>query len=117
MNLFLALFWLICAVALLAYEFYIGGGRSRVQVGNISFSRTWLMIAAALMMAAYNLWRWRRLRTYRLRQRSLEIDRAKREWGRRRTERTEPPDPNFNFTDESPPPPNRDITDQPPSNN
>ena len=117
MNLFLALFWLACAAVLIAYEHYIGG-RSRVLIGNISFSRTWLMVITALMLAAYNLWRWRRLRAYRLRQRFLEIDRANREWERRRrAEAAGPPDPNFNFTDQPPNQPDRSITDQPPSNN
>jgi hypothetical protein len=118
MNLFLALFWLLCAALLLAYEHYIGG-LSRVRVGNFSFSRAWLMITAALMLAAYNLWRWRRLRAYRLRQRVLDIDRANQEWERRRHSTTpaKTPDPNFNFTDEPPPPSHRGITDQPPSRN
>jgi hypothetical protein len=117
MNLFLALFWLACAAVLLVYEYYIGG-LSRVRVGNMSFSRTWLMITASLMLAAYNLWRWRRLRASRLRQRMLEIDCANREWERRRrTELAGPPDPNFNFTDAPPAAPERGITDQPPSNN
>jgi|SRR5579884_71165 len=118
MNLFLALFWLLCAALLLAYEHYIGG-LSRVRVGNFDFSRAWLMITAALMLAAYNLWRWRRLSAYRLQQRLLEIDRVNQERKRRRqpTEPAGPPDPNFNFTDEPPAPSNRGITDQPPSRN
>jgi hypothetical protein len=118
MNLFLALFWLLCAALLLAYEHYIGG-LSPVRVGNFRFSRAWLMITAALMLAAYNLWRWRRLRASRLRQRLLEIDRANQEWERRRhpTTSAKMPDPNFNFTDEPPPPSPRGITDQPPSKN
>ncbi len=118
MNLFLALFWLLCAALLLAYDHYIGG-LSRVRVGNLSFSRAWLMITAALMLAAYNLWRWRRLRAYRLRQLLLEIDRANQERERRRhsTTPTKTPDPNFNFTDEPPAPSNRGLTDQPPSRN
>jgi hypothetical protein len=115
MNLFLALFWLICAALLLAYEHYVGATRFRVHIGGYSFSYAWLM----LFLVLYNLKRWRYERSKRAKQRQQEIARAQAEGGRRHrsTAPAGPPDPNFNFSDEPPPPTNRGITDQPPSNN
>ena len=115
MNLFLALFWLVCAAVLLAYEHFIGGGRFRIRIGGESFSAAWLM----LVLAVYNMVRWWSSRAHREEQRKLEIARAEREWRQRHRPATPsgPPDPNFNFSDEPPPQPNRGITDQPPSNN
>jgi hypothetical protein len=111
MNLFLALFWLACAALLLLYEQLLGGGRSRIHVGETSISYVWLM----LVLALYNLMRWWSSRSARATQRALQQDRTGREW-RRRLRSIEPPlerDPNFNFTDEPPPPSKGDITDQP----
>lgn len=115
MNLFLALFWLVCAAVLLAYEHFIGGAGVRIRLGDSSFSGAWLM----LVLALYNLVRWWGNRSYREEQRKLEIARARQEWERRRhsTAPPSPPDPNFNFTEGPSPPSNRSITDQPPSNN
>jgi hypothetical protein len=115
MNLFLALFWSLCAVVLFAYEQFIGAATFRIRVGGSSFSAAWLM----LVLALYNVARWRSNRSYRAEQRAIEIARANREWERRREHRqpAEPPDPNFNFTDQPTPAPNPQITDQPPSNN
>ena len=101
MNLFLALFWLVCAVVLLAYEQLIGGERFRVPLGRFSFPGVWLMLALTL----YNVVRWWIYRSYRAKQRAVEIARANEEWERRRhvAAPSQPPDPNFNFTAEPPP--------------
>ncbi|MGH7171430.1 MAG: hypothetical protein ACRELG_14235 [Gemmataceae bacterium] len=115
MNLFLALFWLICAALLLAYEHFMGATRLRLHVRGYSFSYAWFM----LVLVLYNLKRWRYERNHRAKQRLLEVARAQSEWNRRRRSTTpsSPPDPNFNFSDEPLPPSNRGIIDQPPSNN
>lgn len=109
MNLFLALFWLVCAGVLLAYEHFMGVTRFRLHVGGYSFSYAWLMLALVL----YNLKRWR---TERAKKRQREMARLQSGWGRRWHSRVPsgPPDPNFNFTDEPPPAPDRGITDPPP---
>jgi hypothetical protein len=114
MNLFLALFWLLFAVVLVAYEQLIGETVFRIRFGGANISGAWLMLGLGL----YNLARWWSVRAYRAEQRALEIARASREREMRRrfpSELPGPPDPNFNFTDE--PPPARGVTDQPPSNN
>jgi hypothetical protein len=115
MNLFLALFWLSCAVMLVVYEQSVGPTRFRLWVGRHSFSYAWLMF----LLVLYNLHRWQWMRSYRAKQRADEIARANEKWQQRRhsTDPTKTPDPNFNFTDEPPPPSNRGITDQPPSQN
>jgi hypothetical protein len=115
MNLFLALFWLICAVMLLIYEHYVGPAYYRMWVKGHDFSWTWLM----LLLVLYNLHRWWWMRSYRAKQRAAEISRANEKWQQRRhpTDAAQTPDPNCNFTDEPPPPSNRGITDQPPSEN
>jgi hypothetical protein len=114
MNLFLALFWLMCAAVLLAYQQFLGGQGFRIRWGGINLPAEWLMLALAL----YNVVRWWSNRAYREELRRVEIARARSEWERRRhhSQPAEPPDPNFNFTDEQPPT-NRGVTDQPPSNN
>jgi hypothetical protein len=114
MNLFLALFWLICAVMLLAYEHYVGPTRFRLWLGRQDYSYAWLMF----LLVLYNLHRWHWIRSYRAKQRAAEIARALAEQERHHhsTTTAKTPDPNFNFTDEPPPPP-RGITDQPPSRN
>ncbi|HEY7329766.1 MAG TPA: hypothetical protein VH592_19180 [Gemmataceae bacterium] len=115
MNLFLALFWLICAVMLLVYEHHFGPAAYRMRLGGYNLSWAWLLF----LMVFFNLHRWRRMRFYRARQRAAEIARANEEREQRRpsTAIAKTPDPNFNFTDEPPAPSNRGITDQPPSKN
>lgn len=66
MNLFLALFWLICAVMLLVYEQTVGPTRFRLWLGNHDFSYAWLM----LLLVLYNLKRWWWMRWYRAKQRA-----------------------------------------------
>ncbi|HTU21555.1 MAG TPA: hypothetical protein VMG10_26190 [Gemmataceae bacterium] len=115
MNLFLALFWLVCAALLLAYEQFVGTTRFRLHINGYSFSYAWFMLGLVL----YNLKRWRYERNHRDKQRQQELARAQREWDRRRHSTTPPclPDPNLNFTDQPSPPSNRGIMDHPPSNN
>jgi hypothetical protein len=114
MNLFLALFWLICAALLLAYEHFVGTTRFRLHFDGHSFSYAWLM----LILVLYNLKRWRYERNQRGKQRQRELARARSEWERRRHSPAPlgPSDPNFNFTDEPPARSNHGIIDQPPSN-
>lgn len=102
MNLFLALFWLVCAVVLLAYEQFVGGERFYIPLGHNRFPGVWLMLALTL----YNAVRWWFYRSYRAKQRAAEIARANEKWERRRKDASpsQPPDPNLNFTDEPPPP-------------
>lgn len=114
MNLFLALFWLICAVMLLVYEQTVGPTRFRMHIARHDFSWAWLM----LLLVLYNLKRWWQTRSYRAKRRAEAIARANEERERRRRSTTSSgtPDPNFNFTDEPPPPSNRGVTDRPRSN-
>ncbi len=115
MNLFLALFWLICAVVLFAYEYLLGGERFQIHLGRFSFPGVWLMLA----LMVYNLVRWWSYRSLRARQRMVEFARAHEEWERRHRHSShpaQPVDPNFNFTDDPQPPP-RGIIDRPPSDN
>lgn len=65
MNLFLALFWLICAVLLLVYEQTAGPTRFRLWH---NFSYAWLMF----LLVLYNLHRWWWVRSYRAKQRAAE---------------------------------------------
>jgi hypothetical protein len=105
MNLFLALFWLICAVMLLAYEQTVGPTRFRLGTENHNVSYAWLMF----LLVLYNLHRWRWMRSYRAKQRAAEVARALAEQQRRHHSTTPAttPDPNFNFTDEPPTPADR----------
>lgn len=111
MNLFLALFWLICAVVLFAYEQFVSGERFLFEFGHLRIPGVYLMLA----LTVYNFIRWWAYRSYRAKRRLEEIARAQEEWERRR-HRTAPPqplNPNFNFTDE--PPSSNGLTDRPPS--
>ena len=101
MNLFLALFWLVCAVVLLAYEQFVGGERFYIHLGNTRFPGVWLMLALTL----YNAIRWWFYRAYRAKRRAAEIARVNEKWERPRKDASppQPPDPNLNFTDEPPP--------------
>ncbi|HTU91707.1 MAG TPA: hypothetical protein VMF69_16610 [Gemmataceae bacterium] len=117
MNLFLALFWLLCAVMLLAYEYYAGPLRFRLHGADHDFSWLWVL-AGMLLLVLYNLKRWWWMRSYRTKQRAAAAARAGEERDRRRlsTPTAEAPDPNFHFTDEPPAPSDRGITDHPLSN-
>ena len=117
MNLFLALFWLICTVLLLVYERTVGPTRFRLWLGNHDFSYAWLMV----LLVLYNLHRWQWLRSYRAKQRAAEGARAHAgAKGQRRPASSDPaqlPDRNLAFPDEPPPLSPRDIPDPPPSQN
>ncbi len=113
MNLFLALFWLLCALLLLVYEQFFGDVKFRVHIRGFSFSYVWLM----LLLVLYNLQRWWRIRTKRVKQAALQKARAESN-GRRHFHAKDPArplDPNFNFTDEPSPSNSHGITDQPKS--
>lgn len=101
MNFFLSLFWLVCAVVLLAYEQFVGGERFSIPVGSYRFPGVWLMLALTL----YNAVRWWLFRSHRAKQRAVEIARVHEEWERRRqiAAPAQPPEPNLRFTDEPPP--------------
>jgi hypothetical protein len=111
MNLFLALFWLICAVMLLVYEQTVGPTNFRMHIAGRDFSWAWLM----LLLVLYNLRRWWRIRSYRAKQRALtfarDFEQSKRP--RHSTASAGSPDPNFNFTNEPSPASDRGITDRP----
>jgi hypothetical protein len=94
MNLFLALLWLVAAVVILGMD-YVGHG-SGLRVRGTNWSLGWLL----LVMAVYNLARWRSLRSYHAAARAAQATRPYRR-PPRRTE--EPPDPNFDFTRDEPP--------------
>ena len=92
MNLFFALFWLVCAVGLLAFEHAVGPTAFHREMG---FSETWLMLA----FAVYNLVRWWSGRAYREKQRAILPSRSVRKRSSRGGT-SEPPDPNSDFTEE-----------------
>jgi hypothetical protein len=102
MNLFLALFWLICAVMLLVYEQMVGPTRFRMDIAGHHFSWAWLM----LLLVLYNLKRWWQIHSERVRRRAAATARANEERERLRHSKilAETPDPNFHFFDEPPPP-------------
>ncbi|MHB1422078.1 MAG: hypothetical protein ACYC3I_02555 [Gemmataceae bacterium] len=115
MNLFLALFWLICAVMLLIYEQSVGPAQYRIRVFQYDFSWIWLM----LLLVVYNLKRWWWIRAYRAKQRALASARVNEKWERRRhsTDPARTPDPNINFTDEPPDPSDGGVSERlPPPN-
>jgi H+/Cl- antiporter ClcA len=109
MNLFLALFWLLCALMLLAYEQTAGPTRFRLWIGNQPFSYAWLMF----LLVLYNLYRWWWMRSYRAKQRAAAITRAEEERQRRRhsTAATETFEPHRPSTDEPSAPTDHGIPD------
>lgn len=114
LNLFLAIFWFILGIGLIAYHSLTGDENYRLpgvfNLGRVSIG--WL----ALLLVAYNLARWYAWKMAQNDRIARDLALATRErLGRHRDASTEP-DPTFNFTDD-PPPPNRRFTEQPPSNN
>jgi hypothetical protein len=110
-NLILALAWLAGAVALFIYEHQTG--ERHLIISGTDLSIGWLLVALSL----YNLARWVSTRSSRAAQRALQEAHAQRYRATHRPERRdEPPDPNFNFTDE-PPPGTPGRHDHPPSDN
>ena len=98
MNLFLAFFWLLCALMLLVYQQFTGDGKFRLHFRGYTISYVWPM----LLLVLYNLQRWWRIRAARARQAALTKMRNDRDWRRRfrDAELDRPLDPNFNFTDQ-----------------
>lgn len=100
MNFFLALFWLLLGVSLLVWQALTGDPRARLPVPDCPISYGWFM----LVLSAYNLWRWRRERRWRIRQQERrEQERVAQAMRRhiRQAEAEEPPNPDFRFTDDS----------------
>jgi transposase len=102
MHFFLALFWLVLGMGVLVWHARTGDPRGRLPFREYPISYGWFM----LVLSLYNLVRWRRDRLWKLRQREVReqerIALAARRPGRHRTEVQEPPNPDFNFTDEPP---------------
>jgi hypothetical protein len=111
MNLILALVWLLGALGVFGYEYYTGGKVAIIRGTDLSIG--WLLLA----LAAYNLARWWSTRSWRADQRALQMSQANRYRAVHHEHRDQPPDPNFNFTDQPSPPANRNLTDRPPSEN
>jgi len=110
-NLFLALFWFILGVVLIAYHAFTGD--KNFLFGGISTG--WL----ALFLCLYNVIRWWAVSSatsHRKAEQLAEAARLRNAQRRYRDAATEP-DPNFNFTDQPPPDRPRNITDVPPSSN
>jgi hypothetical protein len=98
MNFILAILWLIGGVALFIYQ-HLTGDR-RLHILNLDLSLGWIMLAFSL----YNFARWFSLRSGRASRDAFQQSVAERHRAAyRRQRREEPPDPNFNFTDEPPP--------------
>jgi hypothetical protein len=98
LSLILALAWLLGAVVLFAYEQFTGDMRFRIR--GTDLSAAWLL----LVLGLYNLARWWSLRRARADQQALRSEQVHRRPAPFREPRNEPPDPNFNFTDEPRPP-------------
>jgi hypothetical protein len=111
MNLILAFVWLAGAAALFIYDYQTGEPHLRIRGTNLSLG--WLLLALGL----YNLARWVSTRTSQSARRALQDAHAQRHRATQiREHREDPPDPNFNFTDQ-PPPATPGRHDPPPSNN
>ena len=94
MYLLLAIVWLAAGVALIVYDNYTGD--SAWVIRGLGWSPGWLM----LLLSAYNFMRWWSRRTA-LAGREMQLKR--RHYLRHPPPvRREPPDPNFNFTDDPP---------------
>jgi hypothetical protein len=99
MNLILAVVWLVGAGLLFVYEYQTGDQRLRIRGTDLSIG--WLL----LVLGLYNLARWFSSRSGKASERVLEEMRTRHHQGRHSQPRAEePPDPNFNFTDEPPSP-------------
>lgn len=96
-NLVLACLWLAAGIGVLVYEAVTGKLTYRVLDTNISIG--WLI----LLLALYNLARWWSVRSSEASRRAawqMESMRHRSRADERR--RDEPPDPNFQFTDDGP---------------
>src|SRR5262245_40455026 len=99
LNLFLALFWLILGLALLAWDWASPTG-PRLTIPGTGISSGWF----ALVLALYNLARWEAARAA-AREREATLRAIERRRAPEREWLTPPPDPNFNFSERPPPPP------------
>ncbi len=101
MHFFLFLFWLLLGVGVLAWHARTGDLRGRLPLRDYPISYGWFM----LMLSFYNLVRWYRDRRWSIRRRERQEQERIAEAARRlsrRPEAKEPPNPDFNFTDQPP---------------
>jgi hypothetical protein len=112
MNLILAIIWLLLGITVLVWQTVTGDDNWALPLGNYRFSYGWLM----LLFVVYNLRRWWTVRATQLQRRHLQMELATRQRNTRWNDRQkpqDPPDPEFQFTDEPPPPPGTDSSDRP----
>jgi hypothetical protein len=103
MNFLLALIWLALGTALITWHASTGDPRWTFPFRGTPVSVGWVAIA----LSFYNLVRAWSIRSYQAEERARRIAEASRSRDVRWRERhpsDEPPDPNFDFTDEPPPP-------------
>jgi hypothetical protein len=111
MNMFLALAWLLLGITVLVWQALTGNAVWYVRVGEYQISYGWLMFLFVL----YNLKRWQDLRTLRRHSRQRQLELAEQQQSAHPREKhvdPEPPNPEFNFTDQTPKP-GADVTDKP----
>ena len=104
MHLILAMVWLVVGVVWIAYDTYVGD--SAWAIRGLGWSPGWLM----LLLSAYNFLRWwSRRQNRKIRDDEYQARLQRRQYLRHPPPvRREPPDPNFNFTDEPPQEPGGD---------
>jgi hypothetical protein len=98
MYLYLALAWLVLAVAVLVWQAITGDRHWSIPVGGYQVSYGWFLFLFVL----YNLKRWRDVRRARLRYRQWQAEQAHQlADARRHAGRAQPeaPSPELNFTD------------------
>jgi hypothetical protein len=94
LNLILAVVWLVLAAVLLALDYSSGKPVATIRGTNLSLG--WLL----LVLGLYNLARWWSIRSVERARRAREVPPSYRRHFTPR--RDEPPDPNFDFTEEPP---------------
>jgi hypothetical protein len=93
----LAIFWLVVGVVWILYD-YSSGGNGAFSIPGLGWSAGWVCV----LLAVYNFMRWW---SRRVSSRTDAQYRTRRDYLRNPPPvRREPPDPNFNFTDEEPKP-------------
>jgi len=98
MNLVLALFWLALGLMFFARQAILGDPNWYVPVGGHRLSCGWFM----LVLVVYNLTRWWSVRVARLRRRELDTLRQRETRPDNTRTPSEPPNPEFDFTDKRP---------------
>jgi hypothetical protein len=103
LNLYLAVFWLVLGVGLVAWH-WLDPETQTLRIRGTDWSPGWL----GIVLAVYNLVRWRSIRLA-YQQQAMHEEQWRRLQERERQKRREQiePDPTFNFTDEPPPPEER----------